>query len=29
MKIIQAYEKHDHLVAQKKEKYKNAKGGKN
>ncbi len=29
MKIIQAYEKHDHLVAQKKEKYKNTKGGKN
>ena len=29
MKIIQAYEKHDHLVNQKKEKYKNTKGGKN
>ena len=29
MKIIQAYEKHDHLVAQKKEKHKNTKGGKN
>ena len=29
MKIIQAYEKHDHLINQKKEKYKNTKGGKN
>lgn len=28
MKIIQAYEKHDKLVTQKKEKYKNTKGGK-
>lgn len=29
MKIIQAYEKHDNLINQKKEKYKNTKGGKN
>jgi len=28
MKIIQAYEKYDHLINQKKEKYKNTKGGK-